>query len=251
MEKTTIVSVVLFMTTVMHGESKQCVQNDECSCTFDDGSGKVDLSMLGSKSTSIIRDIFAPDNYAYSFNPCYPFSEGTCANAAGCQIDTARSIYYNIGDSKKVDFSFDGSNVVGAYTAHDGARKSQVTYICDPSASSPTFTVMGETKQSFYEFRISSKYACPDGGSGPGPGPGPIITVSVSISVGWVLTILFLSGTSLYLIAGLLVNKIYRHNSGRELLPNISFWISFPGLVKDGCLFVVGLVRGRGGYGKV
>ena len=28
-------------------ESKNCVQNDQCSCTFDDGSGTVDLSKIG------------------------------------------------------------------------------------------------------------------------------------------------------------------------------------------------------------
>ena len=27
---------------------------------------------------SRIKDVLATDAYAYSFNPCYPFSEGTC-----------------------------------------------------------------------------------------------------------------------------------------------------------------------------
>lgn len=46
----------------------------------------------------------------------------TIETVQGCQIDTARSVYYNIGDSKQVAFSFDGSNVVGTYTSHDAAR---------------------------------------------------------------------------------------------------------------------------------
>ena len=29
------------------GHAKNCVQNDQCSCTFDDGSGTVDITRIG------------------------------------------------------------------------------------------------------------------------------------------------------------------------------------------------------------
>ena len=40
----------------------------------------------------------------------------------GCQFDSANVIYYNIGDSAKVTFSYDGLNVIGTYVSDDDAR---------------------------------------------------------------------------------------------------------------------------------
>ena len=44
----TLFACVLFSHLPVVIESKDCVQNDKCSCTFDDGSGTVDLSRIGS-----------------------------------------------------------------------------------------------------------------------------------------------------------------------------------------------------------
>jgi len=35
----------------------------------------------------------------------------------------------------------------------------------------------------------------------------------------------------LYLIVGILINKFSRMKNGREVIPNVTFWISLPGLV--------------------
>ncbi|XP_045169913.1 cation-dependent mannose-6-phosphate receptor-like [Mercenaria mercenaria] len=233
-------------------DGKSCVQDGQCKCTFDDGSGTVDLSPIGRQDgTPLMQDQFAPDNYAYSFNPCYPFTEGTCVNAAACQYDSANNIYYNIGDSSKVTLSFDGLNIVGTYESDDGARSSTVTFQCDPNADPPTDTALGETSTTIYGFTVASKYACVPGGPDPGPGPGPSVEVSVSISVGSVLVIVFFAVLVVYLIAGVVFNKFVRHNTGKELMPNVTLWVAFPGLVKDGVMFVVSKVTRRGGYGKV
>jgi len=37
-------------------------------------------------------------------------------------VDTNNQIFYNIGDSSKVTFSYDGSNLIATYVADDGAR---------------------------------------------------------------------------------------------------------------------------------
>ncbi|XP_052808450.1 cation-dependent mannose-6-phosphate receptor-like [Mya arenaria] len=250
--------VLLLVVLVLHASETlcaTCVQSGQCACTYDDGSGTVDLSPIAStdQSNPLIRDAFAPDTYAYSFNPCLPFTEGTCVNAAACQFDTNGNIYYNIGDSSKVTLANSGTTITATYVADDGARQSKATFTCDPNKDPPDVQALGETSQSFYEFAITTKYACASSGPGPGPGPGPvvIVTTSLSISVGWILTILFLGVGVTYLVAGVVFNRFYRHNAGREQIPNINFWIAIPGLIKDGCLFVVGKVKNiRGGYQK-
>lgn len=225
--------------------TKQCNQIDSCSCEYDDGSGKVDLSSIGGQTgVPLIQDVPHTDSYAYSFNPCFPFTEGSCVNAAGCQIDQTQFIYYNIGDANSVTFSYNGQNLIGTYTSDDQKRTSVVTYMCDPTVDPPLTTVIGETSSSKYEFTIVSKAACPQSGPpGPSPTDGPTVEVSVSLTTGSILTIIFFSLVAVYLIAGLLFNRLYRRETGREMIPNVTFWTALPGLVRDGFRFTVAKVR--------
>lgn len=197
--------------------TKDCIKQDQCSCTFDDGSGTVDLSNLGSQSGDpLIKNKTALDGYQYSFNPCYPFKEGSCRNAAACQFDNLLLVFTNIGDSEKVTFSFDGKDVVANYTSNDGTKTSTVTYVCSPVAKTPKIQVKGEVPpySSDYVFRITSKDVCPNGAStkstsipsptdGP-PGPPGSVTVKSGLSTGWVLTIIFLCLVVVYLVGGIL-----------------------------------------------
>lgn len=55
----------------------------------------------------------------------------------------------------------------------------------------------------------------------------------------------------LYLVGGVAFNKFYRHHEGKEIIPNVEFWMALPGLVKDGHLFIWRKARsltGRGSY---
>jgi hypothetical protein len=49
---------------------------------------------------------------------------------------------------------------------------------------------------------------------------------------------------TVYLLAGVSYNK-FKGESGVELVPNISFWREFPGLVQDGFTFTIGKIRGN------
>lgn len=53
-----------------------------------------------------------------------------------------------------------------------------------------------------------------------------------------------------YLVGGVAYNKFHAKREGIELIPNVSFWMALPGLVKDGHLYTFnkarGLVGGRG-----
>ncbi|KAL4222230.1 hypothetical protein ACF0H5_018267 [Mactra antiquata] len=224
-------------------EANDCKTESPCKCKFDDG-GEFDITNLGKQDgTALIQDNFAPDNYAYSFNPCYPFTEGTCVNAAACQYDSNNNIYYNIGDASKVAFSYDGTNIIGTYTADDDARTSTVTFICDPSADPPTYTTDGETSTAIYSFHVTSKLACINGGN---EGSG-----SSGFSVGGILIIVFFSLVIVYFITGIVFNKFVRHETGKDLVPQVGLWASFPGLVKDGCLFLVGKITRKGKYAAI
>ena len=41
-----------------------------------------------------------------------------------------------------------------------------------------------------------------------------------------------LSVSLVYIVAGVLINKLYRNGTGRELIPNVTFWSLLPGLIK-------------------
>ena len=42
--------------------SKDCLPSDQCSCTFDDGSGKVELASLGNKDNTPRYNNFKCEN---------------------------------------------------------------------------------------------------------------------------------------------------------------------------------------------
>jgi len=71
------------------------------------------------------------------------------------------------------------------------------------------------------------------------------------LSGGSVILIIVLCFGIVYLAGGLVVNKLVRHQEGLEIIPNYVFWISIPGLVKDGVMLIVNKIRGKGGYSQV
>ncbi|XP_068084157.1 uncharacterized protein [Anabrus simplex] len=59
------------------------------------------------------------------------------------------------------------------------------------------------------------------------------------LSTGSVLVIMFIVFSSLYFVGGALALKLLRGAEGREMIPNYDFWVSLPGLVKEGFLFTI------------
>lgn len=250
-----------------------CTQKDMCSCQMDDGSGDVDVSSLGKNDgTAMFQDMTSADGQLYSLNMCYPFNEMTCANAAACQILADGTGSYQIGDATNVGFEVDSLNQVHIkYTNIDGnglTRTTDVTLVCNPTADPPMVSADGETAPGSvtYLFTVNSKCACAGGcgsgppppdptttkGPGPDPGPGPKKGGSSEggISIGTILVIVVLSLGFSYMVGGILYMKMVRHAQGTEVVPNVSFWGSLPGLVKDGVMFTIGKCKG-GGYNKV
>eukprot|EP00040_Diaphanoeca_grandis_P019788 m.104783 g.104783 ORF g.104783 m.104783 type:complete len:214 (+) comp27594_c0_seq3:359-1000(+) len=61
-------------------------------------------------------------------------------------------------------------------------------------------------------------------------------TAAATLSIGSILLIATCGTTLLYFGMGVAVNK-KRGSTGRDLVPNLQFWGSLPGLIKDGCGF--------------
>ncbi|OWF35125.1 putative mannose 6-phosphate receptor-like protein C530.09c [Mizuhopecten yessoensis] len=264
-----VVAVCVVLVTGTHAAT--CTQKDLCSCSMDDGSGDIDVSSLGKQDgTAMFQDMASSDGTIYSLNLCYPFNEMACANAAACQILADGSASYQIGDATNVGFETDTLNQVHIkYTNIDQGsgltRTTDVTLVCNPSADPPMATADGETAPGSvtYLFTVNTKCGCPGqcGGGpappdptttkGPNPGPGPAPnTSSEGISIGTILVIVALALGFSYLVGGILFMKMVRHARGTEVVPNVSFWGSLPGLVKDGFVFTIGKCK-RGGYSKV
>lgn len=258
---------VIFLSAFVTAVFGQCTYRDQCSCSLSDGS-IIDLSTLGNQDqTPAFADQFAADGYFYSYNPCYSFIEGSCMNAAACQISGDQSTQYQIGDATSVTYSYDGTNVHALYSSTDSqglTRNVDVTLVCDQSGQPPYFSPQGEVSSLNYAFSLTTKCACPNGcGAGPPPtnptnptnppgppGPsGPSGSDDSGISTGTILCIAVLALAVVYLVAGTVFTMGVRKSKGKEAIPNVSFWTSLPGLIKDGFKFTFSKIRP--GYSSV
>ncbi|GAM29185.1 hypothetical protein SAMD00019534_123610, partial [Acytostelium subglobosum LB1] len=128
-------------------------------------------------------------------------------------------------------------------------RTTHVGLTCSNEPTAVVSATEGDIKCNYY-ILMTSKFACPGGGSGgssSGGGNGP---KSNFIGGGWIFIILLLVGIFLYIGIGIGVNYKVRGLRGGEMFPNIEFWSSFPGLIKDGVLYIKGKVTGSGGNGS-
>ncbi|XP_063419760.1 uncharacterized protein LOC134704905 [Mytilus trossulus] len=255
MEYTCVLYLLLCYVCVIFGQDPACSGRDQCSCVTTDNQ-VIDLSSLGkTDGNAMFPDLQAPDGYMYSYNPCYPFTEIQCVDQAVCQVPVDRTTSYPAGDAVSAVFSNDGINNRITYSSTDGAgttRQSQVTLVCDPSASTPVMTPLGEQGSSIYYLTLTSKCCCPGGcADGPPPtGPGPTKKPGEpgeidGLSIGSILCIVVLCVGVVYLIGGVLFMKFGKQASGADLMPNKKFWSGVPTNIKTGFQFTYGKVRGK------
>ncbi|XP_046569911.1 cation-dependent mannose-6-phosphate receptor-like [Haliotis rubra] len=236
--------VVLALGVLPGSHGRQCVGVGPCMCVFDDGTGTADMTTTGNTDgTPKYSDYTAlNDNYLYSYNPCFPFSQYSCSDAAMCQSDYDGSSWLT-GDQNSAVWSFDGTNIQIYYSATtDTLRESFITAICDETYDEPFVEIQGSQGVPQYYGRITSKCACADGCHET-----IYVPPSDGLSVGTILLIIVIVVMVVYLVGGVTYNRYVRHNTGREVLPNTSLWGALPGLVKDGFCFVVGCFRGGSG----
>lgn len=205
-----------------------CAKIDDCTCQFEDGT-IIDLkSIANNDGTSRYSDLMAQDNYYYSYNPCYAFNEGTCANAAACQKTLDGGTFYLIGEPDTADFTFDiaSSSVQIVYTAPGEGAGTRITYVnlvCDPRATDPIVVANGEIDTQQYSFTLTHRCTCPGlcGSSAstpnpdtPTPAPGsPGSDDSLDVSIGTVICIVVLGLLVVYLATGITFQRVKRQRS--------------------------------------
>lgn len=131
-------------------------------------------------------------------------------------------------------------------------RKSILFFECFSLANPPTTASIQESDPSdptstptpcvYYWQGMQYSGFCPGAGGG-----------SNGFDYGWVFVIILLCGLFLYFVVGMIVLKFAMHKEGREIVPQVDFWTSLPGLVLDGMKYAFCCVpcRGGGGYSEV
>ncbi|KAK7489260.1 hypothetical protein BaRGS_00019512, partial [Batillaria attramentaria] len=223
---------IVFLVVVMDCVSSvagQCTKTGPCSC--DSPQGSIDLSPIASSDGSpAFMDMEDTQSaYRYSYNPCHPFTEGSCTDVASCQITLDKTQQFPAGSQDSADFQQDSGtgDIKIVYSSTDSfgtTRKTEVTLKCDPGPD--TLSVSGETGENSatYAMTLSSPHCC--------RGSAPDVTVTVELSVGTVLCIIFLVTVVLYVAVGVGIQKGIRKAQGKEVIPNYGFWSVIPGYVK-------------------
>jgi len=226
------------------------------ACTYKDSKGhEYDLTPLKNDkqdyhipkgATTIVKwDIY--------LNMCRALVGQICAaGTAGCQQwDPSKGVGGRASMGAYAGSTFtapqkpgkNGQGLTIQYVGGDGNRQYEIDLACDPSAGVGAPVFSGESPPLHYNFLWTSAHACAKSGGGGGGGGG--------LSGGSIILIILLVCGVVYLVAGVLFNKFKRQASGVELIPNVGFWTSLPGLVKDGVLFIVHKFTRRGSYQQV
>jgi len=189
----------------------------------------------------------------FYWQPCDNFDMGT-ETSVGCVQETAGG-YFPIGTNT------DGTTASGISNdgkaqfimiAADGLRLMTLACNCDETQEFVA-AYKGETPPTNpgdpigYGFDLTSKYCCPSTGPPPTAPPGPDGPGgSTGVSTGTIVTIGFFAIVIVYVAAGITFQKTRRQATGRELMPNIGFWGSLPGLVWDGMKFAFSCGKATG-----
>jgi hypothetical protein len=166
-------------------------------------------------------------------------SAGTCMCFSPCQ-DWDEWCYGTFAYDPNVQPMDDGKGVLINYNKA-GTLGTRLHLLCDYNfAGMDKYNITKEQTTSTFDVMILTDAACPISGGG--------------LSGGTIFLLALLVLCILYLIVGILINKFSRMKSGREVVPNVEFWVSLPGLVVDGAKFSVHKITGRtprSGYSTV
>jgi len=122
-------------------------------------------------------------------------------------------------------------------------RKLEVDFVCKKDAGVGIPAFWNEDDLIYY-FTWSSQHGCPTNGGGGGGAGG-----KGGLSGGSIFLIILLVCAVVYLVGGVLFRKFKVHAEGVDVIPNLNFWTSLPGLTKDGFVWVFRKITGKGGSG--
>ncbi|XP_067020406.1 uncharacterized protein [Acropora muricata] len=226
--------------------SLACAPINDCSCKKSNGH-IMDLSPIaGGKSGPKFTGVepSKPENYEFLWNPCTPFSLSApdgCKDVLLCQKNSkfqypVAGKVYSFDEEGTDSITITYSSVIKGATTRQGV----ITLKCDPSQYPGEF--IGQFKENDekgnfikYTATFASNCVCDSGCSAPTPADNH---GRKELSTGSILLIVFIPLAFIYCITGTLYNK-YNKGIGSfpEMIPNHSFWIGLPSLIKEGCAF--------------
>ncbi|KAK4874525.1 hypothetical protein RN001_013885 [Aquatica leii] len=232
MIKNTILSIflcILFSNRIHSIEEFVCIETSVCLCNSYDNK-YIDISPLGKTNLTVENQ-----NLRFFFYPCRNVSldykdigvnstaTSDCASGATlCVYNTTDQKLTNLGIVTEGKFS---NFYPKTLSFLHGNKSTTVLLECTPDFDI-SYLVNSVSDGNHYNFTLFSPHSCTK-------------TAHPGLSVGSTLLILCTTIFGVYLIGGALVLHFLRGARGRETIPNIEFWSSLPGLVKDGTIFVL------------
>lgn len=218
---------------------------DACRQTF--GQNKYDLNQLSDFT------LFGTDgSFRYVLTPCGLVSTDQCGTSSlpfdngmtSCQerisppkFESAMGFLNGYGQTPDLEFAENpeglGTGVVMTMRnakCNFMERLVKVTFICDKTVTTPSTMDVAEQPTCVFTITIRAKQACPITGDGGGNG-------GTSMSGGTVFVIILVVIVAVYIIGGVIFNRIKRQETGLALLPNSNFWSSVFAFFIQGCKF--------------
>jgi len=171
----------------------------------------------------------APSFFAIGTGPCTGF--GTLTDAVWGPIDP-------LNPEKGLMISY---WMPREYCADDITKMGVViNNYCDPEEilpANPYFLKAYEYDDCVARIDVKTKYGCP---TKPGSG-----LDGSGLSLGSILLITLLVIVVVYVVGGMAFQYRFREARGVDMVPNLEFWKTIPGLVKDGCIFTWAKIQAR------
>jgi len=232
-----------------HAWANAAIPSDGSICQYKMDGYEIDLSKVGAPTDD------AKDTNKYFYNPCQSFDMSNeasvtyCKQVVICQHEE-NSELHALGTLKSAVDMYNQTNqfLLITYNATEpqshsnctnGMRVATVKVSCSPNRTGD-FRFIDEKPRCYYQFELNTKYARRSEAVKPH-----------GLGVGAVLLIIFFICIALYLIGGMTYKGCVSGERGVNMIPNIEFWKQLPGLIKDGCLFVVKPCRGPSAYDEI
>ncbi|KNC47220.1 uncharacterized protein AMSG_03648 [Thecamonas trahens ATCC 50062] len=195
--------------------------------------------------------------FTYKVSPCGSLSSTKCTDSGVAVCQEWSSGMKTLGLSSARTVVTSGSTVT--ITLGDGAHsntcnadnQAQLVIACDESvADADVKLTFVSSDNCVYKFTAKAKAACgaSTGGSSGGSSPAK---KKGGLSLGSIILIIMLCLTIVYIGAGMAYNFQMKGLRGVEMFPNLGFWKSFPGLVKDGVLFTYAKITRKDSYSSI
>ncbi|XP_031566823.1 uncharacterized protein LOC116301829 [Actinia tenebrosa] len=230
---------------------KWCSKIDNCRYATDEG--VINLWSLQSWRFNVSGKSEATNSsLRYIWSPCVPWTFKpanlhqleapirNCTNVAVCQIEdfpVEGSVSTDIGEHDRMNctltMNMSQPSCILEYTVpHQSEHRTQTNILlqCDVKQKATLDLFSVNFDHSIFTTTLHSVCACPGQCNSHG-------AIPQQISTGSLVIIVFVCCAFIYLIGGMTFNRIAKGARGRQMIPNLSFWVDLPYLIKDGVVY--------------